>query len=67
MYVNDNYLQKDLEEYLPKVEKQMEDSRGYIAFKKFNRTLLEKYQQNPSITMNDLFEFILNWADNENK
>jgi hypothetical protein len=67
MYVNDNYLQKDLEEYLPKVEKQMEDRRGYIAFKKFNRTLLEKYQKNPSITMNDLFEFILNWADSENK
>jgi hypothetical protein len=58
---------KDLEEYLPKIEKQMEDSRGYITFKKFNRALLEKYQENQNIKMTYLFEFILNWAENENK
>ena len=67
LYVNDNYSKKDLEEYLPKVEKQMEDSRGYITFKKFNRALLEKYQENQNIKMTDLYEFILNWAENENK
>lgn len=67
LYINDNYSKKDVEEFLPKVENLMENRRGYIAFKKFNKTLLEKYQENPNINMNDLYEFILNWADNENK
>ena len=67
LYVQDNYSKKDLEEYLPKVEKQMEDRRGYIIFKKFNRALLEKYQENQNVKMTDLFEFILDWAENENK
>lgn len=67
LYINDNYSVKDMEEYLPQLEKQMEDSRGFINFKKFNRTLLEKYQQNPKINMIELYEFILIWAEIENK
>jgi hypothetical protein len=67
LYVNDNYSKADIEDFLPKMEKQMEESRGFINFKKFNRTLLEKYQQNPNIKMIDLYEYILNWAEAENK
>ena len=67
LYVQDNYSKKDLEEYLPKVEKKMEESRGYINFKKFNLKLLEKYEENKNIKMTDLYDYILNWADNENK
>ena len=67
LYVFDNYSKKDVEEFLPKMEKQMVEKRGYIKFKEFNRTLLEKYQQNPNIKMTDLYEFILTWAENENK
>jgi hypothetical protein len=67
LYVQDNYLKDDFIEYLSKVENQMEESRGYINFKKFNRKLLEKYEENKNIKMTELFDYILNWADNENK
>jgi hypothetical protein len=67
LYVKDNYSKNDLEDYLPKIEKQMEDDRGYIAFKKFNRALLNKYEENKTISINDIYDFILNWAENENK
>lgn len=67
LYVQDNYDEKDLMEYLPKLETKMESSRGYINFKKFNRTLLEKYKENKNIKITDLYDYILNWAENENK
>jgi hypothetical protein len=67
LYVQDNYSKDDLIEYLPKVENQMEEIRGFINFKKFNRKLLEKYEENKNIKMTDLYDYILNWADNENK
>jgi hypothetical protein len=67
LYVQDNYSKDDLIEYLPKLENQMEESRGFINFKKFNRKLLEKYEENKNIKMTDLYDYILNWADNENK
>lgn len=67
LYVQDNYLKDDFIEYLSKVENQMEESRGYINFKKFNRKLLEKYEENKNIKMTELYDYILNWADNENK
>jgi hypothetical protein len=67
LYVNDNFSNKDLLEYLPKMENQMENSRGYINFKKFNRTLLEKYKADKNIKMTDLYNFILKWAEEENK
>jgi hypothetical protein len=46
LYVQDNYSKDDLIEYLPKLENQMEESRGFNNFKKFNRKLLEKYEEN---------------------
>jgi hypothetical protein len=67
LYVQDNYLKDDFIEYLSKVENQMEESRGYINFKKFNRKLIEKYEENKNIKMTELYDYILNWADNENK
>jgi hypothetical protein len=67
LYVQDNYSKDDLIEYLPKLENQMEESRGFNNFKKFNRKLLEKYEENKNIKMTDLYDYILNWADNENK
>ncbi|MFM7486584.1 MAG: DUF4932 domain-containing protein [Cytophagales bacterium] len=67
LYLNDNYAPNEVKEFLPKMETQMEESRGYIKFKNFNRTLLEKYQQNPNIRITDLYEFILDWAATENK
>jgi hypothetical protein len=45
----------------------MEESRGYVAFRKFNGALLKKYQEDPNIGMHDLYTFILDWADKENK
>jgi hypothetical protein len=67
LYLHDNYSEKDIREYMPKFENQMEESRGYVAFRKFNGALLKKYQEDPNIGMHDLYTFILDWADKENK
>jgi hypothetical protein len=67
LYVNDNFSNENLMEFLPMMENQMENSRGYINFKKFNRALLEMYKADKNIKMTDLYTFILKWAEEENK
>ncbi len=67
LYVFDNYSKEDLSEYLPMLEVQMTEYRGFIKFDEFNKVLLEKYKQNPNIKMTDLYDYILNWAAEINK
>lgn len=66
LYVYDNYPKENLSEFLPMMENQMVNDRGYIRFKDFNTTLLEKHKQNPKIKMTELYDYILNWATKEN-
>lgn len=62
LYVYENYAKEELSAYLPMLENQMADRRGFVKFKDFNRTLLEKYEQNTDITMPALYDYILDWA-----
>lgn len=67
LYVYDNYPKEHLFSYLPVIENQMVELRGFIKFKDFNRALLEKYKIDRTIKMAELYEYILDWALVENK
>lgn len=67
LYIQDNYSAEKMTEYLPIMERQMEEDRGFIKFKEFNRVLLENYQQEPDIKITDLYNYILDWALQINK
>ncbi len=66
LYIHDNYPEKEVLAYLPKMETQMEQLRGYPQFKAFNRTLLEHYKSNPNQSINELYTFILKWCETVN-
>lgn len=67
LYVYDNYTAANLEEFLPKMETQMEKRRGFIRFKDFNQALLGKYKLDTSISMENLYEHMLNWIARVNE
>ena len=62
LYVNDHYTEKDMMESLSRMEGLMAETRGFFKFKAFNRALLKKYQDNPTITMDELYTAILDWC-----
>jgi len=66
LYVNDHFSSKELTEFLPHMEKQMSEQRGYVRFKEFNRTLLEKYRKQSGISIKELYDYILQWSQAEN-
>lgn len=66
LYVNDNFSKEDAQQYYPKLENQMVDSRGFILFKEFNQVLLKHYQANPKIKMKDLYTYMLKWCKTKN-
>ena len=66
LYISDNYDAKDVAEYLPKMESQMAETRGFIQFKDFNQTLLQYYKANPNLTIEELYDFILDWSAKRN-
>ncbi len=65
LYIFDNYTDQQLEEFLPIMENQMTKGRGFIKFKEFNRELLHVYKDNPSITIDELYDHILSWSKNQ--
>ena len=65
LYISDLYDEKDWQEYLPKMEGQMKDARGFIKFDAFNKTLLTYYQANPNKTMEEYYDFILGWSEKQ--
>lgn len=66
LYANDYYSQDEVQKFLSMYEPMMENVRGFIRFKEFNRVLLEKYQQDSSIKMPYLYVHMLQWAKNIN-
>lgn len=66
LYANDHYSADDIEKFLPMFEPMMENVRGFIRFKDFNRVILEKYRENPDIKMPYLYVSMLKWAENIN-
>lgn len=67
LYANDYYSKEDVEKFMPLMEPMMENTRGFIRFKDFNRTLLEKYRQNPNATIQELYDYMLSWAEKINQ
>ena len=62
LYAIEHYSQDEVMKFLPMYEPMMENVRGFIQFKEFNRALLERYQKNPDIGMNALFQYMMYWA-----
>ncbi|MCO7355892.1 DUF4932 domain-containing protein [Riemerella anatipestifer] len=67
LYILDNYKEDEFKEYLPMLEKKMVEQRKFIKFKEFNRTFIEKYRLNKNIKPDELYIYMLNWAENINK
>ncbi|HLV47056.1 MAG TPA: DUF4932 domain-containing protein [Flavobacterium sp.] len=67
LYLNDNYKEKDVKAYLPTLNNQMENARGFSKFTDFDQTLLAKYKANPNIKIEDLYEYILDWCTEQNR
>jgi hypothetical protein len=61
LYILDNYGEITLDEFLPKMVKQME-SRGFIAFKDFTKTLIHLYQKDKNQPMSRYYAEMLGWA-----
>lgn len=66
LYLNDNYRKEDIDEYLPKLNKTMAINRGFSKFTEFNQVLLAKYKENTAISMEALYEYILDWCAEQN-
>lgn len=64
LYINDHYAAEEVNKYLPTMEDLMQNTRGFIRFKDFNRTMLKKYQENPNISMKNLHHYMLEYCKN---
>ena len=62
LYAMDNYSEEDVMKFLPMFESMVQDVRGFVRFKDFNRALLARYRSNPDISMNALFQYMMYWA-----
>lgn len=64
LYCYDNFPEKDVELFIVKMEKQMENDRGFIKFREFNRELLKLYKNNTGKKVYQLYPEILEWCSN---
>lgn len=62
LYLIDEYPEEEVAEFLPKMESQMENRRGFIKFGAFNRELIRKYKEDNNCPMDKLYMHILEWA-----
>jgi hypothetical protein len=62
LYCLDNFPENDTRQFIMKMEKQMTVGRNFIKFKDFNQQLIKIYNDYPDISINDLFDRILNWC-----
>ncbi len=65
LYLEDNYSEEDVLAFLPMMESQMENRRGFINFSAFNRELLKKYKEDKTYSMEKLYEHMFDWASKE--
>ncbi len=62
LYVDDHFSEKELETFLPYMEKSMCEGRGFVEFRSFNREILRKYRENRDISMEALCQHMLDWS-----
>ncbi|MCK4358723.1 MAG: DUF4932 domain-containing protein [Candidatus Cloacimonetes bacterium] len=65
LYCIDNFPKYDYEQFIPKMEKQMERNRGFKRFSAFNQKLIEIYRTNPEIIIDELYKQIIEWSKYE--
>lgn len=62
LYCIDNFKETDYEVMLKNMESQMEQSRGFIRFKGFNRQLIKLYKDDKKVTVDELYKNIIVWC-----
>lgn len=64
LYCLDKFSAEDNASFIPTMEWQMENSRGFKRFGDFNRQLISLYKANPNISMDELYTQMLSWSRN---
>jgi hypothetical protein len=65
LYCYDQFPEAEIEQYMPKMEKQMIKSRGFIKFKDFNQELISLYRNNPEVGVDAMYNHMLTWCENQ--
>jgi hypothetical protein len=67
LYAYDNFIEDDVDIFINKMESQMENRRGFIKFKAFNRKLLSLYKnKSKNKKVFELYSELLNWCSKQN-
>lgn len=64
LYCYDRFPKKDVEEFIPKMEKQMVKGRNFIQFDKFNQELIKYSNANKNADVKGLYDHMLVWCLN---
>lgn len=62
LYCLDQYPEADVQDFLPRMERQMVEDRGFIRFREFNRALMEVYRQQPGTDGRALVKAMVLWC-----
>ena len=64
LYCLDKFSAEDNATFIPLMERQMEQKRGFIRFGAFNQKLLALYKENPDTNIDELYTAMLEWSRN---
>ncbi|WP_299819744.1 DUF4932 domain-containing protein [uncultured Pontibacter sp.] len=64
LYCLDKFSAEDNAIFIPIMEHQMGQLRGFVRFGAFNQKLLSLYKANPKISMDELYTTMLDWSRN---
>lgn len=64
LYCLDKFSAEDNATFIPLMENQMEQRRGFVRFGDFNQQLISLYKENPKISMDELYTAMLDWSRN---
>lgn len=62
LYCLDKFSAEDVATFIPLMERQMEQSRGFARFGDFNQKLISLYKDNPQISIDELYTEMLDWS-----
>ncbi|MCX2739493.1 DUF4932 domain-containing protein [Pontibacter anaerobius] len=64
LYCLDKFSAEDNATFIPIMEHQMEKKRGFIRFADFNQKLISLYEENPKLSIDELYTAMLDWSRN---
>lgn len=62
LYCMDHYPEADVQDFLPRMERQMVEDRGFIRFREFNRALADEYRNDPAADGRTLVKAMVDWC-----